>query len=92
VFRTAIRLHDQADISALIKDFRVSIAGQGLELTMAADQVEQVIQDFHKQGAKLAQIGSQFEAGRTIKGTDFEINIKATYGRKRSLIERLLGR
>lgn len=92
MFRTTIRLHDQADVSALVRDFRVSIAGQGLELTMAADQVEQVMRDFATQGAKLAQIGSQFEAGRTIKGTDFEINIKATYGRKRSLLQRLLGR
>lgn len=92
MFRTTIRLHDQADISALIKDFRASIGGQGMELTMAADQVEQVIRDFAGQGAKLAQIGSQFEAGRTIKGTDFEINIKATYGRTRSFLERLLGR
>jgi hypothetical protein len=57
-----------------------------------ADQVEQVARDFATQGARLAQVGSQFQGERTIKGSDFEIVIKALYGRKRTLLERLLGR
>jgi hypothetical protein len=90
VFRETITIDDQADAPRVISALR-EVAAQRLAADQLAviDQVEIVVTDFATNGSKLAAIGSQFRAERHLSGQGYEITIRARFGSKRSILDRL---
>jgi hypothetical protein len=90
MFRAHVFLAKDDDIDAVILNFRKRVQtfkGNQEELVC---RVDSTLREFAARGEQLAGFNSAFEAKRELKGDDFHVVVEVNFGKKRSLIGRLI--
>ena len=74
----------------ILDRFRMRCHNNPIQLDEVLSTVETIVRDFSARGHQLAAINSVFQAKRVLQGKDYFIEIEASFGRKPSLVERVL--
>jgi len=91
MFRKTILVDETSDPAAIIRKLERAFNEKGndsSQIVQLAD-VEKTILNFANSGRQLVKTGSHFNAERTVVGPNYQINIRARFGKKPSLVERL---
>ncbi len=86
--RAAIHLHQETDAVEVLKSFEDGADRMGLSL---ADRrmVGEAVRTLAQHGAQLVSSGGTLRTTRTVKCGNFEVVIRADYGRKEGFVKRL---
>ena len=93
MLKRTIWIDEHTDPHKTLKEFSgVCHNSELADASALIDQVEQTINELSDRGSHLASVGSQFNIKRILKGDDFRVTLKASFGeKKRSFFSKLLG-
>jgi hypothetical protein len=90
MFRSHVSLAKHDDIDAVIRSFKKQVQAFKGDQEELVSRVESTLHEFAARGEQLAGFNSAFIAKRVLKGVDFYVVVEVDFGRKRSLISRLI--
>ena len=90
MFKAHVSLAKGDDIEAVIRSFKKRAQAFQGDQEELVHRVESTLREFTARGEQLAGFGSAFEAKRVLTGDDFHIVVEVNFGRKQSLISRLI--
>ena len=90
MFKELLIVNEHTDPTDTMERFRVRC--EDSDLANPSEVFEEVagqVNDLSERGSQLAAVGSNFSITRTLKDDDYEIIIKASFGEKPTVVERI---
>ena len=95
MFKANIKISQESDLEKVVMELAGSIASRKVDHQLSeiiVDHFRSQIGPILDRGKNLAESGSKMSVGSTVEGEGYKINVKARFGIKQSLWQRLLGR
>lgn len=90
MFRASINVNEHSDPKITMESFRKECAQSNVSDPDALyGLVSAQVKDLSERGSQLAAVGSSFKITRTLDGDDYEITLKASFGSKPTIGERV---
>jgi len=93
-FKALVRIDQHTDVDDTMRRLTECAANSKLAPNVrnaVLSQSRKVIEDFFNRGTALAKVGSQMSISQTIDGPGYLVRIRAHFGTRESIWERIIG-